>query len=176
METLLTLTLFGSVVWFWIVVITFLVICFASDINENGFFAFGTLVILVVLFYFKGNVDPLLKFFSLANILSYLGLGLVFSALRTFFAGRTLGKRIKDLPKTRKDMNGQSHIFQNQEYEKKYFIDELKGNVFRWWFMWPVSLITWLVTDLIKDLWDFIYGKLKSFYAWIVELGVNSVK
>ena len=42
------LTLFGSAIWFWLTVAVFLVICFVSDINENGFYAFGTLAVLTL--------------------------------------------------------------------------------------------------------------------------------
>lgn len=176
METLVGLTLFGSVIWFWISIIIFLTICFISEVEENGFFAFGTLVLLGVAYYFKGRVDPLIEVINLQNILFYLGIGLGFSIIRTFFAGRNLGHKIKDLPKTRADIKGQSHIYDSQDIQKERFIDELKGNIFRWWFMWPISLITWAVTDIVKEVYDFIYSKMKGFYNWVVELGIKSVK
>lgn len=85
MEALLGLTLFGSVLWFWISVAVFIVICFLSDVNENGFIAFATLIILGVAYYLKGHIDPLLEILTPQNILIYLGVGLGFSVLRTFF-------------------------------------------------------------------------------------------
>lgn len=173
MGALLTLTLFGSVIWFWIVVAVFIVICFASDVNENGFFAFGTLIVFSVLFYFKANIDPLLDVLTLPNIGGYLGIGLIFSCIRTFFSARTLGHEIKGLPKDKTVSGGN---YETQEYYKSRFIEELKGNVFRWWFMWPISLLTWIATDIIKDVYDWIYSKMSGFYNWIVDLGVNSVK
>lgn len=176
MGTLLALTLFGSVIWFWAVVAVFIIICFASDVNENGFFAFGTLIILGVLFYFKGNIDPLLEFLSLPNIGSYLGIGLIFSCIRTFFAARVLGHKIKDLPETKDDATKKGYSSESKEYQKERFINDLKGDVFRWWFMWPISLLTWVATDIVKDVYDWVYSKMSGFYNWIVDLGVNSVK
>jgi len=175
MEALLALTLFGSVIWFWISVVVFLIICFSSDVEENGFFAFGSLIIVSVLYYFWGDIKILLPMFTLVNIAVYLGVGLLFSTFRTFFAGRELGKEIKDLPKTKADALKISHSSNSQEYQKERFIDDLKGNVFRWWFMWPVSLITWLVTDLVKEVWDWSYSKVKNFYNYILDLGIKSV-
>lgn len=174
MGTLLSMTLFGSGLLFWLSVIAFVVICFISDVIEEGGWAFAALVILGILYYFKADLTPLLEIFTPFAIFAYLVLGLLFSALRTFFAGRKLGKKIKDLPKTRDDIKGQSHIFDNQKSKREDFINELKGNVFRWWFMWPVSLLTWIATDFVKEFWDFIYSKVKRFYTYLVDLGIKS--
>lgn len=177
MGALLALTLFGSVIWFWVVVAVFLIICFASDVNENGFLAFGTLVVIGVLFYFKANIDPLLEILSLPNILIYVGVGLIFSFIRTFFASRALGYKIKESIKEWKGRNyTEQTIDEKRADEIRYFINDLKGNVFRWWFMWPISFLTWVATDIVKDVWDWIYTKMGGFYRWIVNFGVNSVK
>lgn len=180
MSALFTLTLFGSIVWFWITAIIFLVVCFASDINKNGIVAFVTLIIIGFLFYFWGDVKSILAFFSLINVSIYLGIGLLFSAFRTFFSGRTLGKKLKNLPSAKDLSNNDEnkytkYVSGTKESEKESFIRELKGNVFRWWFMWPISMINWLITDLIKDTWDFVYSKIKGFYNLILELGIKSV-
>ena len=172
MGALLALTLFGSVIWFWVSVLIFLFIVFASDINENGFYAFGSLIIISAVYYFWGDVKPILPIISLLNISIYLGIGLVFSTLRTFFAGRELGKLIKDLPITNEKNKYDSDT---KEYQKERFVNRLKGNVFRWWFMWPISLINWLISDLIADIWDYVYSKLSGFYNYVVELGIKSV-
>jgi len=172
METLLTLTLFGSVMWFWMSAIAFILICVASDIEENGFAAFIVLIVTAILYYFWGDIKIILAFITLINVTIYLIIGLFFSALRTFFTGRTLGKRLKDLPEKTKE----THSYDTtKESEKIKFVNKLKGNVFRWWFMWPISLIIWLINDLIKDFWNFIYSKLKKFYNFILELGIKSI-
>lgn len=169
-EFLAALTLFGSVWYFWISVVILFVLFFVSEADENGFLALGSLIAVTILYYFWGDIKTILPLFSFINISIYLLLGLTFSTLRTFFAGRELGKRIKNLPE--KDNGGMYSA--NQEYQKKEFIDKLKGNVFRWWFMWPISLISWLVTDLVKEIWDYVYSKLSGFYNYIVELGIKS--
>ena len=169
---LTALTLFGSVIWFWLVVALFIVICFASDINENGFFAFGTLVVVSVVSYFWGS-ETFMYFkslFTLTNILIYLGVGFGFSTIRAFFASRKLGKELLEL--TQKSYET---LEVSKSNLKKNFIEDLSGNVFRWWFMWPVSLLTWMVKDLISDMWNYCWKKLQGFYLYIVELGIKSV-
>jgi len=168
MEALFTLTLFGSVIWFWISIILFIGFCFISEKTENGVIAFVCLIIFAILYHFLGDVKAILAFLTLINISIYLVSGLIYSAIKTFFAGRELGKDLKGLPTT----GG----YDSQAYVKSQFIEKLKGNVFRWWFMWPISLINWLLTDLIGDIWSYVYDKIKNFYNYILELGINSIK
>jgi hypothetical protein len=172
MGSLLTVTLFGSVIWTVVSVVLFLTILFASDIEENGIYAFVSLIVFGVIYYFWGTFEPLLIFLSWKMLSLYFVVGLIYSIVRTFFEGRTLGEDIKDLP----DEKPNVYSYNNKESQKNIFFDELKGNVFRWWFMWPISLINWAVTDLIADIWDYLYSKMKKFYNLILELGIKSVK
>ena len=180
MEALLALTLFGSIIWFWMSVLVFLIICFISEIEENGFLAFGTLVLIIIAYNVWGDIKAILPLFSFVTVSIYLVIGLVFSILRTFFMGRTLGKKIKNLIKSNEELRIANPRYAYDDGTsikglRKPFIDDLKGNVFRWWFMWPVSMITWLITDLIKDMWDYVYSKIKNFYNYLLELGIKSV-
>jgi hypothetical protein len=50
-HTLMTLTLFGSVVWALIIIGVFIVICFLSDWNENGYVATVSLIIFGFMFF-----------------------------------------------------------------------------------------------------------------------------
>lgn len=172
MGALLSLTLFGSVLGFWLSVLAFLIICFISDVVEEGGWAFAGMVVLGIMYYFWADIKPVLAFFTLLSISTYLFAGLVFSFIRTFLAARKLGKKIKTLP-SKDSKSGYSS--DTKEYHKEKFIDDLKGNVFRWWFMWPISLINWVLTDFIKEVWDFVYSRVSGFYKHIVELGIKSV-
>ena len=172
METLLTLTLFGSLVWAIVSVAIFLLILFASETQQNGFVAFGSLLGFLALYYFFGSFSPFLVLFSWKVILSYFVIGLIYSSIRTFFEGRKLGEKMKKYPDTKPD----SYPYESKQSLKDEFVKKLKGNVFRWWFMWPISLITWLLTDLIKDVWNYLYSKVKRFYDYILDLGIKSIK
>lgn len=176
METLFAITLFGATAWFWISFVLFIIICFISDLRKDGFIAFFFLLLFSVLYYFWGDVKPLLEFLTLKNCVLYFTVGLGFAIIRSFFSARTLGREIKDLPKTRNDIKGQSHVYDNQEDSRNRFLDKLKNNVFRWWFMWPISMITWVISDIIKDVYDFIYDKIKGLFEFVVDLGIKSVK
>ena len=176
MGALLSLTLFGSVIGFWLSVLAFLIICFISDAVEEGGWAFAGLIILGGMFYFWADIKPMLEFFTLISVSTYLFAGLVFSFIRTFLAARKLGKKIKDLPENYDDARAKKvDTGDTKDYYKERFIDNLKGNVFRWWFMWPISLINWVLTDFIKEVWDFVYSRVSGFYKHIVELGIKSV-
>lgn len=164
-SVLATLTLFGSVIWFWISVALFLTICFASDINKNGFYAFGTLVVFVILFNFWGNIEPIVSFLTVKNIFIYLGIGFLVATLRTFVATKKLKKEIKDLPIEKPNQ----YPYTTKQEAKNEFIKELEGNVSRWWFMWPISSISFLV----NDGWKFAYSKIKGYFKFIVELGLK---
>jgi len=163
MGLVFALTLFGSVTWFWISVALLLIIFFVSDLNENGFYAFGSLVIVSILYYFWGDIKLILPLFTFVNISIYLGVGFVFSSLRVFFAARSKMVEIKNYP------NSADRL-------KQEFKNDLQGNVSRWLFMWPISLINWVLTDLLKDFWNYIYSKIGGYYNYIVDLGFKSIK
>jgi hypothetical protein len=168
-----SLTLFGSALLFWISVLVFVVICFIADIIEEGGWAFAGMIVLGILFYIRADIKPLLEMFTLANIFFYLLLGFLFTALRVFFTGRKFWRKIKDLPVM--DVK-ESGYYKSQGYHKEVFIDELSGNVARWWLMWPVSLLNLVFVDVVKEIWFFVYPRMKRFYVFILELGINSAK
>ena len=170
MSEILTITLFGSTLYAFIALGVFLILCELSDIYENGFFAFGTLIVVSVLYYFWGSFQAVYEIFTPITISTYLLIGLVYSFIRTYISGRKLGEKLKTLPEA------SEKNYRNKDTEKADYIDNLKGNVFRWWFMWPLSLLNWLFTDLIKDTWNLVYSKMNRLYNNILELGIKSIK
>ena len=161
MDYLLTLTLFGSVIWFWLSVLIFLIICFASDINKNGYYAFGSLVVVSVVYYFYGDIKEILQFLTLRNILFYFGIGFIIASLRVIVATKKLKKVLKDLP----DEKPKDYPYTTKKDAKKDFIEDLEGNVTRWWFMWPISSISFIIVDVRK----FVYLLSKKYFEFIVE-------
>jgi hypothetical protein len=167
------LTLFGSALLFWISVFIFVVICFISDIVEEGGWAFAGMIVLGILFYLRADIKPILGIFTLINIFFYVLLGFLFTAFRVFFTGRKFWREIKDLPVIGKDEN---NYYRSQGYRKDEFVSNLSGNVSRWWLMWPVSLLNLIFVDVIKEVWMFIYPRMNRFYVYILELGMKSAK
>ena len=144
--------IFGSWVWAAIIVGVVLIALFVSEVEEEGSIAFIAVLAFAVLNYFCGNL-PLLKLVTWSNGLVYFSIGLLFAIVRIFFYGRKMAKDGKDF--------------------STYY---LQGNVFRWWFIWPVALLKWVFTDLLGDFFEIIYDKLAHTFETIMRFGYDSVK
>ena len=166
-HTILSLALFGSVVWALVVLTILLVVFFAADIEENGYVATVFFCVACILFYLFGKETwhKFISILSYGNILFYLALGLVHAFMRVYFHGRN------EMIKVNEDrLKGRSETFEHT-------IDKnIKGNVFRWWFLWPVSLINWFIKDMIKDIYNWIYKHMEKIFDYIMTLGIKSVK
>lgn len=138
METLLGLSLFGSVFAFYAVLVVLLIIFFSAEFSESGIIAASSFGCFLLLNYFWGNL-PLFEIFTFKNIAIYIIAGFIFAIIRTYFKGREL-----------------------KGDDKKYF--DLKSAIFRWWFLFPVSAINWILGKLLKDLYDFVYSKIEKFF------------
>lgn len=159
---------FGSVLWFWIFTSAFVISLFLSDIYENGYFAFGSFLVFLGFMHFKSNID-LLGFIQLYwyTPLIYLGIGLVYAMVRTYFYGRK--------PYTHWSFDKDNSPEKLKELKRVKLKSKLKGNVFRWWFLFPISFINWVLSDLLKDFFNAIYSKLRKVFEGILDMGINSV-
>jgi hypothetical protein len=186
MTTIPSLTaflLFGSLFWTLTIITVFIIACLIADLGKNGFYAFFAFILLGTTYYFWGHFKDVASLFTVGNIVCYLTIGFLYSILRTFVEGRKLGKRIAHLP-TLEELKVaiiQSDKFrspQRVEHKESYIEDyktELKNNVARWWFLWWISAITWVLGDLLKDVWDTIYHWLNNFYNNILDYGIRTV-
>lgn len=145
--TFTSLAIFGSFVWFAIIASIVLIMLFVSEHEENGFIATLVVTVFCIMNYFWGNV-PVFDYLTWRNVGIYLFVGFLFSLVRTFFKGS--GMTIKE--------------------RENFLAYKLKGHVFRWWFLFPVSAIYWMMSDVIKEVWNFIYRKLSVFYGAIFKL------
>lgn len=143
---MLTYTLFGSMVWFYIISIIILIGLFVVEYEESGWLGFIIFVGYIILDHLSDKNYDLKLIFTWQNVLIYLFLGVVFSLIRTYFKGKEL-----------------------LEDEKKRF--ELKEHVFRWIFMFPISLLNWLVFRvLFKDVFNYLYKKAESIYTKLFNM------
>lgn len=175
MESLFTsLLLFGGAIfWTWAVLIAFVIVCFIADLSEKGYVAFIAFLALGGLYYWQGDFKAFLHIFTWGTVVGYIAIGFIYSLCRTYIAGRKLGKKIKDLPTEATKKSGD---YETREYAiKEYISEELAGNVFRWWFLWVISLIDWIVGDFLKDVWDIIWKFLKNLYKDLLNWGIKSV-
>ena len=152
--------LFGSISWLIVAMTAVFFLLFYSERTENGFVAFFAVAVFVVVSFFWGNYD-ILAIFTVWSVSSYLVTGFVFSVIRTYFYGR---KKL--------DYDNEAYL----EREIRSRKNELKEHVFRWWFLWPVSMVNWFFSDLLKDVWDWIYAKSYKLFNYILDMGLNSQK
>ena len=169
-EGILAATLFGSFIWFCIFTSTLLILFFVSEFNEEGSIAFFALIVYAAFMYLAGIIDPnvYVPILSWTSVLLYLGIGFLFSLIRTYFYGLKKKRTflIKYTEPTKDD----------KDYAIQDMIYDLKGNVFRWWFMWPISAISWVIKDLLKDFCEFIYKHTKVIFKNIATYAFNIIK
>lgn len=144
MENMIPFALFGSGIAFGITMIILLIILLITDVKESGWMALLIIIAAIWINYMWGTF-PVEKLWNIKLIGIYLLIGLMFSIIRTYFKGREVDKE-----------------------DKKYF--DLKGNVFRWWFLFPISAINWIFGKLLKDLYNLLYSKIGGFYEQIFNL------
>jgi len=163
-----SLLLFGSSLCFSLSLLALFIAFILADIYENGYSATVCAGIFIGLNYFWGGF-AWLSIFTWASVGSYLFAGFLFSLIRTYFKGKEFkesresysrGTEEKEL-KTGYDSYGNS---------KESF--DLKGNVFRWWFLFPISALTWIFGHLFVDLWNLVYSKVEKMYQFLFY-GVN---
>jgi hypothetical protein len=53
---------------------------------------------------------------------------------------------------------------------------KIKENIFRWWFMWVISLIVWIISDMVEEIYDCVYQRMSKIFDYVFNLGVKSVK
>lgn len=166
----LELMLFGSMAWAISILSVFIIILFATDWYENGYWATVATVGLFTLFFFWGKESfdtHFLPMFTWSFVFWYFTLGLIHSFLRTFFYARKKLRKLKD----------DEYSFDDKDRRKRRIEEirsNLKGNVFRWWFLWPISLLLWFLKDFIHEVYLFCWDKLKRLYNKIFDWGLKS--
>jgi len=151
------LVLFDSSIGFGIVLAMLFMAFILADIFENGYSAIVCVLIFIGLNYFWGNF-VWLSIFTWFNVGSYLFIGFLFSLLRTYFKGKEFNKHTGLF-----DKDGEK----NKLYDKNGNCKdgfELKDNIFRWWFLFPISALNWVFGNLLVNLWDLIYSKVNKLY------------
>jgi hypothetical protein len=161
MENLLHFTLFGSGIAFGILTLVLIVLYFIADYHKNGYLATVWTILFLGITYFWSDFS-ILPYLTWKNIGGYLLAGFIFSLVRTYFKGRELSSEYSKL--TENDFKYHPTV---EGYKERNF--DLKKNVFRWWFLFPISLLSWVFGHLIKDLYNFIYSKVGRLYTLILN-------
>jgi hypothetical protein len=158
-------TLWGSVGYFIASIVVLFIALQACDIGESGTLATVVFIGFLVANYFAGDM-PIFEYITWQSVLIYLGLGIVFSVIRTIAKGKELTKCFET------DSNHPEGMSKRDKdtlkiYKKRY---ELKERVFRWLFLFPFSAITWLFGTLFVDAWNYLYSKFGHFYEKLLNV------
>ena len=175
MEEYIAFSFFGSAIWFGLIVLALLGSFIWAEVEENGFGAAISLGVVLIINHFWGNF-PVMEYISWAKIGIYIGIGFAFAIIRTFFKGRHLkGKHEEYVASTeqwnkdRDEAKMSAHkIDTREEYNKKNF--DLKGHIFRWWFLFPVSMMSWFLGSVIKDVYNYLYTHIGGLFERILNM------
>jgi len=161
MDLQIPFMMFGSALGFLLVSVTLIILLFIFDNNEVGWAGFISFIVFGIVNHFWGNF-PLLELFTWKNIFAYVLIGFLFALIRTYFKGQELKR--KSMPKNVLLSESASRTY---DYRKNF---ELKDNVFRWWFMWPISFLSWVFTDIVRDIYNFIYSKVEILFTKVFNV------
>lgn len=154
MELILTFfsefLLLGSAWLFWIFFVAFFSILFRAETDDAWKVSFIALGVGGFILW-KWSNFPIIDYLNLINIGTYIVIGFTFALIRTYIFGR----------KTKGD---------------DFYKTQLRGKIANWWFFWPISFLSWVFSDLLKDLYDLIYSKVSLIFEKIYSLGVPENK
>ncbi|MEI8223988.1 MAG: hypothetical protein WCG20_02610 [bacterium] len=125
-----TASLFGSSLGFFAAIAVLIIVCFASEVNENGFYAFGCFVLFCVLMHYKGSgIIPAFHFLKSHVWMAwlYLGVGVVHATTRFFYEGYRIGMLFTEFRPEWKKANsidlGTKLTLEQEEKFRKWVID-----------------------------------------------------
>lgn len=162
---LVVFTVFGSVAWFLILVAALIVALFASEYREEGGIGFVAVCVFVIVSSVWGTV-PLMDLITIPSVVGYLVVGFSYSLARTYAKGKELGRKAtKDYGNySTKESESLEDFIKRQ---KSSF--ELKSHVFRWWLMFPISMIHWVFGTLLKDAFSGVYARVEFLYKRLLN-------
>ena len=158
---LVTFTVFGSAVWFLVLVAALIVTLFISEYQEEGGVGFVAVVVFVIVSSVWGTV-PLMDLVTIPSVVGYLLIGFLYSLARTYFKGKELTEDAMEVYDNRGSLHEDETIEDYIKRQKSRF--ELKEHVFRWWLMFPISMLHWLFGTLLKDVFTGVYSKIEFLY------------
>jgi len=172
--------------WIWFSVLTgiLLILFISSDIAENGYLAAVSFFVYAAIVFFIGNVDwsLYLTMELLYQVLIYLGIGIVYSFIRTVSKVYSLktefDKYVDIYVKESSSKNEHVDKRRNEKLEslKKEAKEEISGSILRWVFIWVFSLFVWIFSiNFFKVIKDYVKKSLLKFYNGIFEFTFKMV-
>lgn len=153
-ELLPEVILFGSIVYFWVFASIITIILLASEKYESWFWVVASILGFISVTHFLTDLD-VESVLNGWNLLGYFVIGFLYAILRTFIWGRKTTPSKSEIPMS--------------------FYD-IKSKVIAWWTLWPVSIINWVLSDLISDVCSFIYDRFDKLFEYVFKLGLGKIK
>ena len=175
--------------WIWFSVMTgiLLILFISSDVAENGYYAAVSFVVYLGFIYFLSNIEwsLYLTWELLYQVLIYLGIGIVYSFIRTVSKVYSLksefDKYVSFYVKGIVAENNKRETIEERKNEKLEILkkdakEEISGSILRWVFIWVISLFVWVFSNnFFILLRDYVKGLLLKFYNSIFEFTFNLV-
>ncbi len=91
-------------------------------------------------------------------IVGYIFVGYIYSNIRFYFYAREYNKRMNE--RLARDSSDRS---KDREYENRLSgYGSRVSLILKWIFHWPWSLSAWILTDLLRNLWDLIFDNARK--------------
>lgn len=151
MLNLIPYTLFGSTIAFLIFIAIVLIISIVAELNDNGYPIIIAIIVLLLFNHFWGDF-PVMYYCTWQNALAYIGIGFLYALLRVYFLGLKMSPADK----------------------KRY---DLRTTVLRYWAWWWISLVAWILGDILINIGDKVYtisGKIFEHIFTLHDKDVNS--
>lgn len=161
LSVLFAITLFGYSWLFILAIIIFLFFLFVSEVEGEGGISLTALVVLSVLLFWKGDgytETPINDYLTWGNLFIYLALGLVYSLFRIYLLSRNY-----KITSTQTRESALSDI--------KYYA---LRNFTRWILQFPISLISFVFTDVLSHLKERVTQLFSGVIDSILNLGLKS--
>jgi|AntRauMFilla1563_2_1112583.scaffolds.fasta_scaffold03221_4 hypothetical protein len=154
LEILVGFTLFGSILNFWFLTVGSAIVLLISEKHNSWFWLIFIILGYLVLIQGGSNFD-IRESFSPWYLLYYLIIGFIYALIRTYFHGNKITSK-KD--------------FDNKKYG-------IKDKIIKWWVLFPLSFINWVLSDLLNDIMNFLYNRFDKLFEYVFKLGArNKIK
>ena len=168
--------LFGSATWFWVSFVALAILFTISEWKESGVIAAVGFAAFIGVHWHQGTTT-LSQIFTWQNILIYIGIGIVYALIRSFFSARKKRAEYQSLlerdSELEKNSKGQNKYNNNAEDQLQRWLDDLKMDAIRWISIWPISIPLWFLQDMLAEIFSWLYDKMAIVFRKVFEAGLK---
>ena len=94
-------------------------------------------------------------------IAAYLGIGVVYAYVRWFFYHKEYNRRVRE----RLGENPTKLEIKDAYATRLSGYGSRLSLILKWIFHWPWSAIAWILTDMLREFFDFVFRRLRAFFG-----------